>query len=373
MKDDSASYFESQEFAELLHNYEEMISEGNSVYFDSSDLVNLAEYYSINGEPDKSDAVIEYGLNLHPCNSDILISKAGLLLMRGQNAEARVISESINDIDNQELAYLRGELEFTDGKIDLAEHWFNIALNMSDNDPGMLNDIIVKYMDGRRYDLCQKWLDRALIISPDSRNFIELQADLYFDTGQTEAAIEWYNHLLDEFAYDTYYWEQLGRIWYEREDYTQAMECFEYIEAIDPEYKPARMMEASCRLQMEQWEEAYLIYKELLEDDPSSSTLLYYCGRCLFELEDYENALPYLLKTYEEMDEEATRDMYVELYLLLASSAYRLGNKEDALAWLNEGLDLDPNDTELLNLAAKLISGNKNDISEKSENNINDL
>ena len=69
---------------------------------------------------------------------------------------------------------------------------------------------------------------------------------------------------LDEFAYDTYYWEQLGRIYYEKNDFPKAKECFEFIEAIEPDNTSAHMMKAGCLFSMDQWEEAFKIYRSLL-------------------------------------------------------------------------------------------------------------
>ena len=356
MKDDSASYYDSQEFTELLTSYENMLNDGSSVYFDSMDIANIAEYYSMNGELDKSDCAIEYGLRLHPSDADILISKANNLLRRGMKDEARVLTESISDPDNQELLYLKGEIELAFDRPDDADAYFTQAVQLSDDDPGMLNDIIVKYMDNRNYELCQKWLDMALVISPDSRNFIELQADLYFDTGQSDLAIEWYNHLLDEFAYDTYYWDQLGRLYYEKNDFAQARECFEFIEAIEPDDKSARMMKASCIFSMEDWKGALDIYRSLLDEDPSSYTLLYYCGRCLYEMEQYDDAYDKFMDTLAMLmlDDDVLEEMYVELYFYLSDTSYRTGRKEQAERYLHDGLALDPNDEDLRKLAGKL-------------------
>ena len=146
MKDDSASYYDSKEFTELLASYENMLSDGGSVYFDSMDIANIAEYYSMNGDLDKSDTAIEYGLRLHPSDADILISKGNNLLRRGLKDEARVLTESISDPDNQELLYLKGEIELAFDRPDEADAYFTQAVQLSDDDPGMLNDIIVKYM-----------------------------------------------------------------------------------------------------------------------------------------------------------------------------------------------------------------------------------
>ena len=357
MKDDSASYFDSKEFTELLASYENMLVEGCSVYFDSMDIANIAEYYSMNGELDKSDAAIEYGLRLHPTDADILISKANNLLRRGLKDEARVLTESISDPENQELLYLKGEIELAFDRPDQADVYFTQAVQLSDDDPGMLNDIIVKYMDNRNYELCQKWLDMALVLSPDSRNFIELQADLFFDTGQADTAIEWYNHLLDEFAYDTYYWDQLGRIYYEKNDYAKARECFEFIEAIEPDDKSARMMKASCIFNMEDWKTAYDIYNALLEDDQASYTLLYYCGRCLYEMENYEDAYNRFMDTLAMLmlDEDVPVEMYVELYYYLADTSLKTGRTEQAERHLRDGLALDPKDEDLNKLAQTIL------------------
>ena len=61
MKDDSASYFDSQEFLDLLSMYENMLADGSSVYFDSMDIANIAEFDSINGQLDKWSAPAPVG------------------------------------------------------------------------------------------------------------------------------------------------------------------------------------------------------------------------------------------------------------------------------------------------------------------------
>ena len=361
MKDDSASYYDSQEFTDLLAMYENMLTEGSSVYFDSLDIANIAEYYTISGQLDKSDEAVEYGLRLHPSDPDILIAKAGNLLMRGRKDEAAVIAESINDPENQELLYLKGVLALASDDPDTADAWFTQAVELSDNDPGMLNDIIVKFMDNRYFDLCQKWLDMALVLSPDSRNFIELQADLFFDTAQADSAIEWYNHLLDEFAYDTYYWEQLGRIYYEKNDYPQAKECFEFIEAIEPDNTSAHMMKAGCLFNMEQWDQAFQLYRSLLDDDRNSYTLLYYCGRCLYEEGHYDDALIYLTNSQEMLmrDPDVPQELYTELYYIMAGCYHKNGNIVQAKTCLYEGLAIDPDDQDLLELAKQILPDDK--------------
>lgn len=49
------SSFLTPKFQELLKQFEEMIEQGKSVYFDSNDLTCLAEYYASQGKPKKQN------------------------------------------------------------------------------------------------------------------------------------------------------------------------------------------------------------------------------------------------------------------------------------------------------------------------------
>ncbi len=361
MKDDSASYYESKEFRELLSEFEKMVENGeeSNHYYDSVDIADIAEYYNLSGEFDKATATIDYGLVLHPDSTEILIAKASNLLQRGQRCEARVIAESLDSRDNQELQYLLGEIDLYDEFPDTANEHFERAVQLSNEDPGMINDIIVRLMDNRQYELAQNWLTRAQTISPDSRNFIELQADLYFDTGSSDVAIEWYNRLLDDFPYDTYYWEQLGRIYYEQADYQKSCECFEFIEAIDSGNRSAQMMRAGCLVQLGLWEAALPLYENMHADDPESPAILYYCGRCHFETGSSERAQEYLMQGLPYLDSDEFQDMLVEYYLLLAKVYSSLDNTDEARMYIHLALSIENADPEINRFASLLLSADE--------------
>lgn len=358
MEDDSESYFDTQEFKDLLRQFENMLNSGDSTYFDGMDIANIVEYYSISNESDKSETALRYGLSLHPSDPDILIAKANSLLSKGNKKAARIVAESIDDTNNQELLYLKGEIELSDDNVDFAEIFFTQAVERSDEDPGMINDIIVQYMDSHHYNHAQQWLDKAHLKSPDSRNFVELQADLYFDTNNTEMAIESYNQLLDNFPYDTYYWEQLGRIYFEKEDFPKAKECYEFIEAIDDTNKSANMMKAECVLLMEVWTEAKKLFDIILAEDPESPSLLYYCGQCRYELEEYEDALLYFLKSLHNLNDTNSEEVFLEMYIVITKLLIKLYRNKEAEQYLYLGLALEPDNEELKTIKTELDNQN---------------
>ena len=48
------NYFDSEEFQEMLRNYEEAINNGESPLLDSDDFTSSAEYYNTKGETEKA-------------------------------------------------------------------------------------------------------------------------------------------------------------------------------------------------------------------------------------------------------------------------------------------------------------------------------
>ena len=50
MKDNFAQYFDKPEFQQLLKRYEEMLSSDRTLYFEATELTDIAEYYAMTGD-----------------------------------------------------------------------------------------------------------------------------------------------------------------------------------------------------------------------------------------------------------------------------------------------------------------------------------
>ena len=55
-------YILSSEFKQLLQCYEETVASGEHAYFDTDDLIDIAEYYNIKKDIDASVGAAEYCL-----------------------------------------------------------------------------------------------------------------------------------------------------------------------------------------------------------------------------------------------------------------------------------------------------------------------
>lgn len=74
--------------SELIRRYEEMLRSGERRYFDAEDIEDIAYEYELSEQYQAALDVIEYGLQLHPSNPELLVRRAGYLLCLDRIDEA---------------------------------------------------------------------------------------------------------------------------------------------------------------------------------------------------------------------------------------------------------------------------------------------
>lgn len=301
---------------ELLEKYENMEQNGTSCYFDGFDISNLAEYYSTIDEMGKAQEVVRYGLSLHPNDPDIMIANGQLLVRQGKTFEARMIAEKLDLTNDRELLFLKGNIELADTNPSLADVYFRQASETDEEDTEFYSDVISLFIENCQYGLAQEWLDKALLIDPESKDLNEQQADLYFVTQDLDKAEESYNRLIDDFPYDAYYWEQLTCIAYRQQDYPKALECLEFLEAVDPFDCSLGTVKAECLINTGQYEKAERYLKEMRRKVPDSSEPLFILADALSMQGKHEESIDYINKAIG-LDKEDPR-----LYLMLSCEQY---------------------------------------------------
>ena len=75
-------YFDSEEFHELLNDYENSVSSEQPIFQDADELTDIADYYHFIGEYEKADDAIELD------NSDMTIAQQKEWLMQRFNEVA---------------------------------------------------------------------------------------------------------------------------------------------------------------------------------------------------------------------------------------------------------------------------------------------
>lgn len=347
MKDQFASFFDKPEFKETFARYEEMLRSGDTCYFEATDLTEIAEYYAMNGDSQRAEDALDYALRLHPDNLDALIFKARARLINGQLREAINIAECITDMNDREVMFLKAELALADMKHGQATEILRTLVETEGHQAETYADIVDLLVDNKQIDMANDWLEEALSRHPDKKILIESAAYSYGQQERFEEAIAAYNKLLDIDPYSNLYWEELGKIHFLCEEYDKAIDAFEFAIAINNDDKRyATYAAANSYYNIGNYERAEEYYLQVHERYPDTVDPLFHMGMCRVNSGDDEKALEYFtqaLITVPEGSEEQAQ-IYSQLSLIFS----RKGEHEKAFAYVDQALNICPDNTELL-------------------------
>ena len=80
-------YFESEDFKEILRQYEESVKSGERIYMDADDLTDIADYYHYNNRLAEAEDAISLAIEYNP-------EAVGPMLYRAREALEKVVREA---------------------------------------------------------------------------------------------------------------------------------------------------------------------------------------------------------------------------------------------------------------------------------------
>lgn len=347
MKDNFAQYFDKPEFRSQLARYEEMLNSDHTFYFEATELTDIAEYYAMQGDSEKAEAALDYALRLHPENIDALIFKARAHLINGHLAESQHIIDCITDQSDREVMFLRAELLLAQKQHTQAEALLRSLIEEEGYEANSYADIIDLLVDNNQHDMANFWIEEATHRHPEHRALTESAAYSHTLQEHFDEAVVLYNRLLDIDPYSTFYWEELGKIHFRREEFDKAIEAFEFVIAINgDECYYALYAAANCYFNIGNYERAEEYYHTIHERYPETVDPLFHMGMCRVNQGDDDGALDYFtqaLTTIPEGSEEQAQ-IYSQMSLIFS----RKGQHAKAVTYTEEALKICPNNTELI-------------------------
>ena len=344
---DNKSYFDSPEFREILHKYEQTRANNVCSYFGIEDLLDILVYYIFQDAIEAAEGVYDQAKILHPSAPELTKMEIKLLLAKNEPEKALTILGNLgfNDDDDdskllqaQVFIALKEYREARDIAIDI--------LNQQQVTKEIACEALEILLDGGFAQEALQITDYALHKYPGQRNLLEVRAECLIELQDTNGAIEIYNELLDRDPYSTFYWEQLAHIYYMINKYGKALECFEYELAIGEEIDYARMMQAYCYYFMRDYRRAMEQFNALAERYPSSAMPRFYKGLCLWATGKREEALGAFDKVIELCEEDSIEAMVARINRAIILSC--LNEKDSAKGAMSLALLMHPNNMKQL-------------------------
>ena len=345
---DDLAYFESEDFKQILQQYEDSVKSGHLIYMDADDLADIADYYHYEGRIDEADQAINLALQYNPDAVGPLLYKAREAMSLGKFDEANDYAMRIEATDGTEALYLKGEIMICQGKVAEAdilfrEHFMEIS---PDEHIDYVYDIANLYSEYEQFDKAFEWMSRSQ--GDDSDDFKELMARTLFGLGKYKDSERLFNELIDHNPYSKRYWNSLASTQFMNEDYSASVTSSEYAIAIDPNDPESILSKANGLYRLENYEEALSYFERYSEKMDYDEFGYLHQGTCLINLGRYEEAISRL----EKADEVAPEDsQYLpEIYQELAFAYSELKKPESALYYIDqtEELDCDHIDMEVI-------------------------
>ena len=354
MQEDPSSVFGQPEFKASLAKYENMLRTGIHVYFEPEELTLLAEYYATQGNPDSSDKVIEYAMNLYPENLDIQIYKCHSLLSLKDLEAAERLLRSLPDQNDYEVQLLYVELSVANDDLYSAEQ--SIATLYEENPyiETML-DIAQLYVDYQLYNYAYPWIQQASAQEPNNLEAIELMAIFhYYSTGNFEEAARLFNKVLDESPYNLMAWQNLARCYLRMNELEKAADALDFALTVDDTHPTNTELKGEYYLAAGNKGKAASCFDHLTEISHDKANVYYLAMTLFFEANDFHYALRYSAYFLGKQDLLGKRFDYANIYHLRAFCYIRLEKEKECAYIVNRCLANYPDDYRFYMLKGEL-------------------
>ena len=346
MKKTGDEYFDSQEFQEMLSEYETAVNTGQPVFMDADELSEIADFYQMTGQQEEARAAINLALSLSPGAIAPLTYCIHEALYRGDTQEAWRLLDQIVEKNEPDYIYDRGEILIVEDRIDEADEYFREEFRKVP--PEEYQDFVVDvaniYSDYGISDKAMEWLARSK--PEDTPDFKELMARTLFGLGKYKDSERLWGELIDTDPFQKRYWNALASTQFMNEDYSHAIESSEYAIAIDPDDPEGLISKANGLYRMGNYEQALEYYRRYLQQEPDDEFAILHESTCLINTGETDEAISRL----EEATQIAVPDSpyLADIYQELAFAYSEKEQPDEALHYLNLTDDLDCDHVQVL-------------------------
>ena len=240
----------------------------------------LAELYVKEGKNDLAQVECEKILELDPKNVGILFLYARILETKKDNASARKVYKTINQVkpDKIEAYVLRSNLLLKDQQLDAAEVALSEYLNHNDE-----NALIYFYLGklkyvSRDFKKAEQYYLKSLDMDSSEVNSTRALLELYLGQERSEDAENIARLAIKENPNNTLARRVLGEILVVSGRYDEALEHLQVLESYQSSPNETRIKIALIQIEKQDFKKAEKELKFVLSNDPKNSLAKYYLG-----------------------------------------------------------------------------------------------
>jgi tetratricopeptide (TPR) repeat protein len=294
MSEDNDIYFSEEETLSAVRRFEEMVTRGQSQYFDVVEFESIIDYYLDDENTKQAALAVDYAYRMHPYSLEIQFRKAEMLAYDKRFDEALPLLERLERIDagNVDYLFLEGQIWFGLGDFSKANLCFERSLELVPYDIiEQLYRISTFYLEVDEINLAIRYLLRAYSINPKQLGILFDIGYCYDRINDFDRSLKYYNQYLDINPFSAPVWYNVGIVYTKTGDFEKAIEAYDFCLAVDPGYASAYYNKGNTLASVERYAEAVGVFQDLLELEPENPRVLTLLGECFEKTENMDAAL----------------------------------------------------------------------------------
>ncbi|WP_340155186.1 tetratricopeptide repeat protein [uncultured Winogradskyella sp.] len=288
-----------------LTRFESMLKTNDILFFDSNEFENIIHHYLENGKIALSKRAIKLGLEQHPTSINLRLFQVEILVIENKFSEANELLDRLHNLEptNEEIFIQKANVLSKQDEHQKAIDTLLIAIEMSntpEDDADLYALVGMEYLFLDKFDKAIVFFKKCLESDPSDYSALHNIIYCYDFLNLNDEAIEYLNNFLDSNPYCEVAWHQLGRQYFENDDFAKANAAFDFAIISDDTFVGAYIEKGKVLEKLKKHEEAIENYKITLAlEDPTSFALLR-IGQCYSKLKQDDLAVQFFKKTIDE-------------------------------------------------------------------------
>lgn len=336
--------------SQSITKFESMLKTDDVYFFDAEDFEEIIHHYLNHGKIALAKKAIKIGLKQHPDSISLKLLQIEVLVFENNLELAEKMLNELQLIDrtNEEIYIQRANIYSKKDDHEAAVNLLLEALSIANESFNIYSLLGMEYLFMDDFKMAKQSFMKC--VSYDQHDYSALYNVIYcFEFLEDfEGAINYLNEYLENNPYCEVAWHQLGKQYFEKRMFPEALAAFDFAIISDDSFMGAYFEKGKVLEKMGKFEDAIENYETTLElEDPTSHAYLR-IGRCYEKLGSDDMAKHHYYRTVHE------DPLLDKGWLVITDFYYRREEYNKALNYINKALNIDSDNPEYWKKCGKI-------------------
>ncbi len=339
-----------------IAKFESMLKTDDVYFFDAEDFEDIIHHYLNHGKIALAKKAIKISLKQHPASTELKLLDVEVLVFENNLDMAEQLLDKLQIIDsaNEEIYVQRANIYSKKDNHEAAVTLLKKALELAEDSYDIHSLLGMEYLFMDDFKLAKESFMKC--VGFDEQDYSSLYNVIYcFEFLEDfEGAIVYLNDYLDRNPYSEVAWHQLGKQYFSKRMFEEALTAFDFAIISDDTFIGAYFEKGKVLEKLGKFKEAIENYETTIKiEDPTSHAYLR-IGKCYERLCNDEMTKYYY---YQTVHEDPLLD---KGWLAITDFYFNQGNYEKALYYINKALNIDGENPTYWKKCARINTALKN-------------